>query len=64
MGNVNFCEMESYALFALAKKFNKKAPCLLTISDNHITKISMLANQRINNFNQMNKLTLELMINE
>lgn len=64
MGNVNFCEMESYALFALAKKFNKKVACSPTISDNHITKISMLANQRINNFNQMNKLTLELMINE
>ena len=64
MGNVNVCEMESYALFALAKKFNKKAACLLTISDNLITKISMSANQRINNFNQMIKLALEAIINE
>ena len=64
MGNVNVCEMESYALFALAKKFNKKAACLLTISDNLITKTSMSANQRINNFNQMIKLALEAIINE
>ncbi len=64
MGNVNVCEMEAYALFALAKKFNKKAACLLTISDNLITKISMSANQRINNFNQMIKLALEAIINE
>ncbi len=64
MGNVNVCEMESYALFALAKKFNKKAACLLTISDNLITKISMSAKQRVNKFNRMIHLSLEAMINE
>lgn len=64
MGNVNVCEMESYALFALAKKFNKKAACLLTISDNLITKVSIPAKQRINKFNQMIKLGLESIINE
>lgn len=64
MGNVNVCEMEAYALFALAKKFNKKAACLLTISDNLITKISMSAKQRVNKFNRMIHLSLEAMINE
>ena len=56
--------MEAYALFALAKKFNKKAACLLTISDNLITKISMSAKQRVNKFNRMIHLSLEAMINE
>lgn len=64
MGNVNVCEMESYALFALAKKFKKKAACLLTISDNLITKISISAKQRVNEFNQMIKLSLEAIIKE
>ncbi len=64
MGNVNVCEMESYALFALAKKFNKRAACLLTISDNHITKKSMPAKHRVNKFNCMIHLSLEAMINE
>ena len=64
MGNVNVCEMEAYALFALAKKFNKKAACLLTISDNLITKISMSHKQRVNKFNKMIKLSLEAMIKE
>lgn len=64
MGNVTVCEMESYALFALAKKFNKKAACLLTISDNLVTKISMTREQRVNKFNQMIRLGLEAMINE
>lgn len=64
MGNVNVCEMEAYALFALAKKFGKKAACLLTISDNLITKVSMSPKQRVSKFNQMVKLGLEAIIKE
>ena len=52
-------EMETFALFSNAKKLNKKAAALLTVSDNLITKEETTAAERQNSFNQMIELALE-----
>lgn len=52
-------EMETFALFSNAKKLNKKAAALLTVSDNLITKEETTATERQNSFNQMIELALE-----
>ena len=53
-------EMESFALFANAKYLNKKAACLLTISDSFVTHDEISAEQRQNNLNNMIKIALDL----
>lgn len=53
-------EMESYALFVNAKKLNKKAACILTISDNLITHEETTAQERQESFKEMMRLALEL----
>lgn len=53
-------EMESYGLFTVAEKLNKKAACLLTISDNLVTKEYTTSEQRQNSFNEMMVLALDL----
>ncbi|MBQ9072105.1 MAG: purine-nucleoside phosphorylase [Bacilli bacterium] len=55
-------EMESFALFYNAKILNKKAACLLTISDNLITKEETTAKERQIGFNEMIELALETAI--
>lgn len=55
-------EMESFALFYNALKLNKNAACLLTISDNLITKEETTANERQNSFNEMIELALDTAI--
>lgn len=52
-------EMESFALFANAKFLNKKAACILTISDSLVTKAEIKAEDRQNSFKNMMKLALE-----
>jgi len=52
-------EMESFALFHNAKVLNKKAACLLTISDSFITNEETTSEERQNNFNEMAILALE-----
>ena len=52
-------EMESFALFHTAKVLNKKATCLLTISDSLVTKKETTSIERQNNFNEMAELALE-----
>ena len=52
-------EMESFALFHNASVLNKKAACLLTISDNLITKDELSSDDRQNSFDEMIKLALE-----
>ncbi len=52
-------EMESFALFYLAKKLNKKAACLLTVSDNISTKEALSSGERQTSFDEMIKLSLE-----
>lgn len=53
-------EMESFALFANAIYLNKKASCLLTISDSLITHEATSALERQNSFTNMIKIALEL----
>ncbi|OYD27076.1 purine-nucleoside phosphorylase [Mycoplasma testudineum] len=51
-------EMESSALFAVAKKLNKKAACLLTISDNLVTHEETSSEERQNKFTKMIEVAL------
>ncbi len=55
-------EMESFALFYNALKFKKNATCILTISDNLITKKETTSLDRQNSFNEMIKIALETAI--
>lgn len=55
-------EMESFALFYNAYKLNKKAACILTISDNLETKEETSALERQNSFNDMMEVALEAAI--
>lgn len=56
------CEMESFALFHNANVLNKKATCLLTISDNFVTKDKATPLERQNSFTKMMELALEVAI--
>ena len=56
-------EMESYALFYLAKKFNKQAACVLTISDIIGTNIETTPEEREKGLREAIELTLETMVN-
>ena len=53
------CEMESFALFHNAKVLNKKAACILTISDNIVTKEETTSEEREKGLNDMILLALE-----
>ena len=56
-------EMESFALFYNALKLNKKAACLLTISDNLITHEETTSEERQTAFNDMMEVALDAAIN-
>ena len=56
-------EMESIALFYNAKKLNKKAACILTISDNLITKKETTSYERQTALNDMFTLARESTLN-
>jgi purine-nucleoside phosphorylase, family 1 (deoD) len=53
-------EMESYALFANAAYFNKKALTILTVSDHLITKEETTAKEREKTFTAMMEIALEI----
>lgn len=57
--NILASEMESFALFFVAKLLNKKASCLLTVSDSNCKKENLTSEQRLNALNNMIKLALE-----
>ncbi|AKU79326.1 purine-nucleoside phosphorylase [Spiroplasma turonicum] len=57
--NLDVVEMESFALFANAIVTNKKAGCLLTVSDSFITNQITTSEERQNNFMKMCELALE-----
>lgn len=57
-------EMESFALFANAKKLNKHAACILTISDSLVTHKVTSADERQNSFTQMMEIALNAAITE
>ena len=52
-------EMESFSLFANARHLKKSAACLLTVSDNIITKKVITADERERSLDKMSKLALE-----
>lgn len=53
-------EMETYALYLKAAKFNKKALTILTVSDNLETKEETTSEERQSSFNKMMELALEV----
>ena len=55
-------EMESFALFYNAKYFNRKASCLLTISDSFITHEELSSEERERKLDEMIELGLESII--
>ena len=58
----NFClavEMETFALFYVAKKYTKEAASILTVSDNLVTKKELSSEDRENTFNKAILLALE-----
>ncbi|AZG68698.1 purine-nucleoside phosphorylase [Mycoplasma struthionis] len=59
-GDALCVEMEAYGLFSVAERLNKKAACLLTISDNLVTHEYTTSEERQNSFNEMMKLALAL----
>ena len=52
-------EMESFALFANAKYLNKKAACILTVSDSLVTHEATTAYERQVAFNKMMEIALD-----
>lgn len=52
-------EMESFALFANARYLNKRAACVLTVSDSLVTNEVTTSEERQNSFNRMMEIALE-----
>lgn len=57
--NVLGVEMETFALFTNAYSLNKKATCILTVSDSLITKQETTSEERQNSFHSMIKIALD-----
>lgn len=57
--NITACEMESFALFYIAKYLNKKAACLLTVVDSYYYKDKISSDAREKSLNDMITLALE-----
>lgn len=57
--NISACEMEAFSLFYTAKYLNKKAACLLTVSDSLSKKKKMSFEEREKSFDTMITLALE-----
>lgn len=53
-------EMESYALFATAAYYGKKALCILTVSDSLVTNQVTTSEERQSKFKEMCELALEI----
>lgn len=56
-------EMESFGLFYNAKKLRKNAACILTVSDNLITKEETTSYERQNAFSDMIEIALNTAVN-
>ncbi|CAM3682799.1 purine-nucleoside phosphorylase [Erysipelothrix urinaevulpis] len=57
-------EMESFALFANARKLHKQAACILTISDSFVTEEITSAEERQTSFTKMMEIALDTAINQ
>ena len=55
-------EMESFALFSVAKSLGKKASCLLTVSDSLVTHEVTTSLEREQAFTGMMKIALESLL--
>lgn len=55
-------EMESFALFANAKYLNKKAGCILTVSDSFVSNKKTTSEERQTSFNAMIEVALEALL--
>lgn len=53
-------DMETQALYTIAKRFNRKALSLLTVSDNVVTNAAATHEEREKTFNKMMEIALEL----
>ena len=53
-------EMEAYALFSTAAKYQKKALAILTVSDSLVSKEETTAIERERNFKQMVEIALNI----
>ncbi len=53
-------EMESFGLFAIARYLNKKAACLVTISDSLVTHAATTSEERQLSFTKMMEIALEM----
>ena len=60
--NIIAAEMESFALFYIAKLLNKEAACLLTVVDSHYKKEELSASERQNSVDKMTILALDSVI--
>ncbi len=57
--NIIACEMEAFALFYMAKYFNRNAACLLTVVDSHYKNEVSTPEERERSLNNMIKIALE-----
>lgn len=57
--DIKVAEMESFALFYLARSFNKEASCILTVVDSHTKEVNLSAEERENSLDKMTILALE-----
>ena len=57
--NIIACEMEAFALFYMAKYFNRKAACLLTVVDSHYKNQVSTPEERERSLNDIIKLALQ-----
>ena len=60
--NIIAAEMESFAIFYIAKLLNKEAACLLTVVDSHYKKQEISASERQNSVDKMTLLALDSII--
>lgn len=57
--NCECVEMETFSLYTNAKKLNKNASCILSISDSFVTKQELSSEERTTGFDNMITLVLE-----
>ena len=60
--DIKVAEMESFALFYIAKLLKKQAACLLTVVDSHAKDQELTAEQRQNSVDEMTLLALDSII--
>jgi len=62
--NVIAAEMESFAIFYIARLFKKEASCLLTVVDSHNLKTEVSQKERETSLNNMIKVALESILED